>query len=162
MVKKKIIDGGSSKNAKLNALEVRIDELTNALRQERADAMNLRRRHDEQMSSVRSLVKASIITELLPVIDNFERAMKHVPAELASNDFLKGIQQIAKQFDKALEDLGVTKIDTVGYEFDPTIHEAVVVEEGKGHKDIISEEVLAGYRLGDEVIRHALVKVRPQ
>jgi molecular chaperone GrpE len=145
-----------------SAHDARVAELTNALLQERADAINLRRRHEEQLAKVRASVKAAIIAELIPVIDNIERAMNHVPPELESNDYVKGIQQIAKQFDKALEDLGIARIETVGHEFDPRFHEAVMVEPGEGVHEIISEELRAGYRLGDEVIRHAMVKVQPQ
>jgi molecular chaperone GrpE len=162
MAKRKQPDSPPHKRANLPDLEERIEELTNALRQERADIINLRRRYDEQMASIRAGVKSSVVAELLPVIDNFERAMKHVPKELQSSDYVKGIEQIAKQFDKALQDLGVSRIETVGQEFNPNYHEAVMVEEGSGNKEIVSEEVLAGYRLGDEVIRHALVKVQPR
>lgn len=161
MVKKKPSEGSHHKPS-IRELEASVNELSNALKQERADAINLRRRHEEQLTSIRSSVKASVISELLPLIDNFERAMKHVPKELKSSDYVKGIGQIAKQFDKALEKLGVSRIETVGHEFNPLYHEAVMVEDGKGTKDIVSEELVGGYRLGDEVIRHALVKVKPQ
>ena len=162
MAKKKPSEGSHSQETAIAELMTRVDELTNALKQERADAINLRRRHEEQLAGIRSSVKASVISELLPLIDNFERAMKHVPKQLQSSDYVKGIQQIAKQFDKALQNLGVTRIETVGHEFNPLYHEAVIVEDGKGTKEIVSEELLGGYRLGDEVIRHALVKVKPQ
>lgn len=161
MAKRKPTNSTSPKPSHISELETRIDELTNALRQERADAINLRRHYEEQIANIRSNVKASVVSELLPVIDNFERAMKHVPKELQTSDYIKGIEQIAKQFDKSLGNLGVTKIETVGHEFNPNFHEAVSVEEGSGDKEIVSEEVQAGYRLGDEVIRHALVKVQP-
>jgi len=103
----------------VTALEQQIAELTEALQRERADATNLRRLHDEQISSLKSVVKASVVRDLLPIIDNFERALKHVPVDLEGNDFIKGIQGVVKQFEKTLADLGVERIATVGAVFDP-------------------------------------------
>src|SRR5882724_2996532 len=79
-------------------LQEQLTTLTEALQRERADATNLRRRHEEQMANLRNVVKANLIRELLPVIDNFERAVKHMPADLEANDYVKGIQGIVKQF----------------------------------------------------------------
>jgi molecular chaperone GrpE len=141
------------------ALQQQIAELTEALQRERADATNLRRRHDEQISGLKNIVKANVVRDLLPVIDNLERALRHVPAELAENDYVKGVQGVVKQFEKTLSDLGVERIVTVGQPFDPRYHEAVSMEEGDGTEEIVSEELQAGYRLGDEVIRHAMVRV---
>jgi molecular chaperone GrpE len=146
----------------LENLQQQVDELTEALQRERADATNLRRRHDEQMASVRTLAKANVVRELLPVIDNFERALKHVPKELENNDYIKGVQAVVKQFEKTLADMGVQRIKTVGQPFDPKFHEAVMMEEGDGTQEIVSEELQSGYCIGDEVIRHAMVKVKMQ
>lgn len=144
------------------ALEQQIADLTEALQRERADAVNLRRRHDEQLAGVRTHAKSTIIKDLLPVIDNFDRALKHVPADLQDNDYVKGVQGIVKQFEKTLADIGVEKIKTVGEPFDPHLHEAVAMEEGKGDQEVVSEELQAGYKVGDTVIRHAMVKVTTQ
>ena len=141
-------------------LETQIAQLTEALQRERADAMNLRRRHDEDMSNLRVRVKATVIKDLLPIIDNFERALKHVPADLADNDYVKGVQGVVKQFEKTLADLGVERIKTVGEPFDPELHEAVSAEEGDGEAEVVSEELQAGYKIGDDVIRHAMVRVK--
>ena len=146
----------------LAALKQQIEELTAALQRERADAVNLRRHHEEQTASLRTVVKASVIRELLPVIDNFERALKHVPSDLEGSEYVKGVQGVVRQFGKTLEDMGVQRIATVGALFDPRLHEAVSMEEGDGDQEVVSEELQAGYRLGDEVIRHAMVRVKPQ
>jgi molecular chaperone GrpE len=138
----------------------RIEELTLALQRERADSVNIRRQQEEQMKNLRSVLTGSIVQKFLPVTDNFERSLRHVPPELQDNDYIKGIEGIIKQFEKVLADLGVERIKTVGEVFDPTYHEAVTMEEGDGKKEIISEELQAGYVLGDQVIRHAMVKVR--
>ena len=141
-------------------LQAQLDELTAALQRERADALNLRRRYEEQIASLQTLAKASVVRDLLPVIDNFERALKHVPHDLKDNDYVKGIQGIVKQFEKSLEQLGVQRIKTVGEPFNPHLHEAVSMEDGDGDQEIVSEELQSGYTLGDEVLRHAMVRVR--
>lgn len=141
-------------------LKSQVEELTHALQRERADAENIRRRHETEIADLRTRVKAGVIHELLPVIDNFERALKHVPADLQANDYVKGVQGVVKQFEKTLADMGVERIKTVGEHFDPHLHEAVAVDEGEGKHEIISEELQAGYLVGDEVIRHAMVKVK--
>jgi len=141
-------------------LQLQIDQLTEALQRERADATNIRRRHDEQIAGFQTIVKANVVRELLPVIDNFERALKHVPADLADNDYIKGVQGVVKQFEKTLQDMGVQRIKTVGEVFDPRYHEAVSMDDGDGTVEVVSEELQAGYILGDEVIRHAMVRVK--
>jgi molecular chaperone GrpE len=147
-------------NAATAALEQQIRELTDALQRERADAVNIRRQHDAQIAGLRTSVKASVVKELLPIIDNFERSLKHVPKELAGNAYVNGIQSIVKQFEKTLADMGVERIKTVGEPFDPNLHEAVSAEEGDGDVEIVSEELQSGYTLGDDVIRHAMVRVK--
>lgn len=139
---------------------IKIQALTSALQRERADAVNIRRRHDEEISKLRSMVKANVISDLLPVIDNFERALKHVPEDLTDNDYVKGVQGVVKQFEKTLAEMGVERIKTVGEHFNPELHEAVSMEEGEGKDEIVSEELQSGYKIGDDVIRHAMVRVK--
>ena len=141
-------------------LAQQVAELTEALQRERADVINVRRRHEEQLGSLKAMIKATVVRDLLPVIDNFERALKHVPKELEGNDYIKGVQGVVKQFERTLEQIGVQRIKTVGEVFDPRWHEAVAMEDGDGSVEVVAEELQAGYRLGDEVIRHAMVKVR--
>jgi len=150
------------KKPTLADLEKQVAELTEALQRERADVINVRRRHDEQVAGLKNMVKAKVVRDLLPVIDNFERALKHVPKELEANDYVKGVQGVVKQFEKTLADLGVERIKTVGEPFDPRYHEAVSMEEGDGTEEVVSEELQAGYKLGDEIIRHAMVRVKLQ
>jgi molecular chaperone GrpE len=140
--------------------EKQLAELTEALKRERADSENIRRRHEEQISGLKTLVKAGVVRELLPVIDNLERSLKHVPKDLENNDYVKGVQGVVKQFEKTLQDIGVERIKTVGEVFDPRLHEAIAMEDGDGTVERVSEELQSGYRLGDEIIRHAMVRVR--
>lgn len=141
-------------------LQQQVAELTEALQRERADSANIRRRHEEQIAGLKNLVKANVVRELLPVIDNLERSLKHVPKDLEDNEYVKGVQAVVKQFEKTLTDIGVGRIKTVGQAFNPRLHEAVSMEEGDGTVEVISEELQAGYTLGEEVIRHAMVRVR--
>jgi molecular chaperone GrpE len=147
-------------NEELEDLKQQVGDLTEALQRERADSVNLRRRHEEQLSNLNDYIKSEVIKNLLPVIDNFERSLKHIPKELKGNDYINGISAIVKQFEKALESLGVERIATVGQAFDPIYHEAVSMDEGKGSHEIVAEELQPGYKLGDYVIRHAMVKVK--
>lgn len=140
--------------------DIQLEELTGALKRERADAVNLRRRHETEIANLRTRVKADVVHDLLPVIDNFERALKHVPKDLEGNDYIKGVQAVVKQFEQTLAGMGVQRIKTVGERFDPHLHEAVGMEEGDGTHEIITEELQAGYRVGNDVIRHAMVKVK--
>jgi molecular chaperone GrpE len=143
----------------LNEYELQIQQLTDALQRERADVSNVRRQHEEQMSGLRVIAKAKVIKDLLPVIDNFERALKHVPADLQENDYVKGVQVVVRQFDDTLSAIGVTRIETVDAPFDPRYHEAVSMEDGEGNEEVVCEELQAGYKIGEDVIRHAMVRV---
>ncbi len=144
----------------VDLLSQQVGELTAALQRERADALNLRRRHDDQIAALRNVVRAGIVRDFLPVIDNLERALKVVPDDLKDNDYVKGIKGVVRQFEKALDTIGVERIKTVGEPFDPGVHEAVSMDEStEGTKEIVTEELQAGYKLGDEVIRHAMVRV---
>lgn len=148
------------KDEKFEALEQQLIELTEALQRERADATNIRRRHEAEITNLRTRTRALVIADLLPVIDNFERALKHVPEDLKAHDYIKGIQGAVKQFEKTLGDIGVERIKTVGEPFDPKLHEAVSLDEGNGDEEIVSEELQSGYRLGEDIIRHAMVRVK--
>lgn len=149
-----------SKKPSIKELEQKIGELTEALQRERADAENLRRRTDEEKAKLGNFYKAVVIQEILPALDNLERALKHTPKDLKGHDYVKGIQGVIKQFEQCFDQLGVKRIKTVGEIFDPRLHEAVHMEEGDGTVEVVCEELQPGYTLGDDVLRHAVVKVR--
>jgi molecular chaperone GrpE len=149
-----------SKKPTIKELEQKIGELTEGLQRERADAQNLRRRTEEERSKMAEFYKAMVVQEMLPALDNLERAMKHTPKDLKGHDYVKGVQGVIKQFEQCFAQLGVKRIKTVGEPFDPRLHEAVHLEEGDGTVEIVCEELQPGYRIGDEIIRHAMVKVK--
>jgi molecular chaperone GrpE len=101
-----------------------------------------------------------VLRELLPALDNLDRALKHAPKDLAGHDYVKGVEGVKKQFEDCFAKLGVERIKTVGEVFDPRLHEAVHMEDGDGAVEVVCEELQPGYKIGDEVIRHAMVKVR--
>ncbi|MEO8785146.1 MAG: nucleotide exchange factor GrpE [Candidatus Saccharimonadales bacterium] len=149
-----------SKKPTIAELTQQVADLTDALQRERADVINVRRQHSDQFARLQNHTKTQVITDLLPVIDNFERALKHVPADLVDNDYVKGVQGVVKQFEQTLQQMGVKRIKTVGEVFDPSLHQAVSMEDGDGQVEVVCEELQPGYRLGDQVIRHAMVKVK--
>ena len=105
------------------------------------------------------MTKADILLEILPVLDNFQLAARHVPLELEKNNWTQGIKQIEKQFEAILISTGLEKIPTVGQQFDHNHHEAIesiACEQPEGE---IIEEIQAGYKIDNNVIRPAKVKV---
>jgi molecular chaperone GrpE len=139
-------------------LEQEIGELTADLQRIQADFVNYKRRSEEDVSRARMSGKSSMVMALLPVIDNLERALSHQPKELAKNEWAKGVKKTSEQLMKELSNLGVYKIDTKDQEFNPDFMDAVSVE-GEGDKEIVAEELQAGYIMNEEVIRPAMVKV---
>ncbi|MCA0455838.1 MAG: nucleotide exchange factor GrpE [Chloroflexi bacterium] len=127
---------------------------------ERADFNNYKKRIETQMKDMRDAASVEALLTLLPIIDDFERAMANVPAELQTNPWINGVGGIHRKFQKALEDKGVTVLDPVGQVFDPTRHEAVVTEESS---EVESGHVIAtlqkGYARGERILRPALVKI---
>lgn len=146
----------------LQELQSQLAEITDALKRERADATNVRRRAEEDRLKMATYFKANVLRELIPFIDNFERALKNLPKteDKAILDWLQGLQGINKQLTQALESLGVKRIQTIGTVFDPKYHEAVQMDTSSGGtQEIVIEEFMPGYMIGDEVLRHAMVKV---
>jgi molecular chaperone GrpE len=149
-------------------LQKQVEELTKALQHERADAVNLRRRSEEERVKMAAFYKAKVVRDLMPAMDNLERALKHLPKELETKwdladeprEWVKGVKRILEQFEQNLNQMGVEKIKTVGEKFDPSLHEAIHMEEGDGEVEVVCEELQPGYKIGDEVIRHAIVKVK--
>lgn len=141
-----------------NDLAQDLEELTTVLQRTQADFENYRRRSDEQRSEIFDFAKIEVVKEILPILDDIERALGHLPKELEKNDWAKGVVSVSKRAQAALNKMGVERIKTVGEAFDPHLHEAVSAE-GEGENEIISTELQAGYQIDGEVIRPAIVKV---
>jgi molecular chaperone GrpE len=142
----------------------KLGELTLDLQRTRADFENYRKRVDSEKVAARESGKSAAIIKLLPVIDNIERAIAYTPEELKDNKWVQGVSGLVKHLDKSLEGLDVTRINaSKGTEFNPEFHEAIQFDEdATGEKEVIDEELQAGYTLNGSVVRHAMVKVTRQ
>lgn len=141
-------------------LQMQADELTGDLQRLRADFENYRKRVDIEKAQLSDLAKAATIMKLLPIIDTIERAVAHTPAELADNQWAKGVTSLTKNLEKSLQELGLARIQaTPGTIFDPGLHEAVMMDETQGDKQVVAEELRAGYTLAGQVVRPSMVKV---
>ena len=105
------------------------------------------------------MAKESVIAELLPILDDINRALGHVPKELEKNAWAVGISQIAKQAEGTLANLGVEVITAKGEVFNPEMHEAVSFEDGQGDIEVVVEEIRPGYQIGNRVLRPSMVRV---
>ena len=138
-------------------------ELTADLQRLRADFENYRKRVDGEKDAARAAGKVSVIFQILPVLDDIERATAHLPKDLRGNDWAKGIQNLTKKLEKHLEAMDVRKIGaSPGTPFNPELHEAVTMDDTAGEHEVITEELRAGYKLGVDVIRPAMVRVAKQ
>lgn len=125
----------------------------------RAELINYRRRVEQEMAYLRQYAGEQLIKRLLPVIDDFHRAVNAVPEEHRDDPWVQGILLIERKLWSILESEGVRPIDAVGKPFDPALHEAVTAEEGVESPDTVVEEFQRGYLLHDRVLRPAMVKV---
>jgi len=141
-----------------------IIDLTLDLQRTRADFENYRKRVDAEKQAAREAGASSAVLKLLPVIDNIERAIAYTPEELKDNTWVQGVSGLVKHLEKSLEGLSVARIDAKpGSEFNPELHEAIQFDEtAEGDKEVIADELQAGYTLNGRVIRHAMVKVTKQ
>ena len=151
--------------AELKRVEAENADLKDRLARRQADFENYRKRVDKERAETYNRVVADVATKLLPVLDNLKRALEaESSVESSESDefrhFLSGVDLIYKQLNGVLDALGVKPIAAVGEPFNPHVHEAVVTEAtDEFEPDTVMQEIVAGYRLGDKLIRPALVKV---
>jgi len=122
-----------------------------------ADFSNFKKRSEQEREDFTRFANASLMLELLPLLDDLERALEHVPAKLASLAWVDGVNLIYRKFRATLESQGLSQIEALGKPFDPSFHEAV--RQDKGEEGIVIEEIRKGYRLHDKVIRPTMVVV---
>lgn len=150
-----------AKSKKQLELEQQLGELTQDLQRTRADFENYRKRAEADKAATYQHGQSAAIVKLLPVIDNIERAIGHIPEELKDNKWAQGVAGLVKNLEKSLESLNLKRIEsTPGSEFNPELHEAIQFDEdAEGEKEVIAEELQSGYLLSGQPIRHAMVKV---
>lgn len=135
-------------------------EINDKLMRTIAEFDNFRKRSEKEKSAMFEIGAKAIIEKILPVLDNFERGLDSISEDEKGSAFAQGIEQIYKQFVAVLDDAGVKVIETVGKEFDPNLHNAVMhVEDDSLGENIIAEEFQKGYMYKDSVVRHSMVKV---
>lgn len=124
-----------------------------------ADFENYKRRTRQELADRTQYANEELLRKLLPILDNFKRALEHAPEGIDRNWF-EGVKLVARQFEETLQAQGLAAIPAVGEKFDPTQHEAIASEETDEHEEgTVVEEMQPGYRLHNRVLRPTLVKV---
>jgi molecular chaperone GrpE len=146
--------------SKESELEEKLAESENRYLRLRADFDNLRRRTILEREASEKFRSQSLITDILPTLDSFERALKMDAKSDESKTILQGMEMVYRSLFEALQKEGVEVIETVGQPFDPYLHQAVMQEEdAENPSNIVIEEFQKGYKLKDRVIRPSMVKV---
>ncbi|SFA38322.1 molecular chaperone GrpE [Parageobacillus thermantarcticus] len=147
-------------NAKIAELEAKIKEMENRYLRLYADFENFRRRTRQEMEAAEKYRAQSLVSDLLPALDNFERALKIKAEDEQAKSILQGMEMVYRSVLDALKKEGVEAIEAVGKPFDPHLHQAVMqVEDSNYEPNTVVEELQKGYKLKDRVIRPAMVKV---
>lgn len=143
--------------AQLKEEKEKSDEYYEHLKRNMAEFDNFKKRMAKEKDMMYNTISANIISELLPVLDNFEKALQ---ADTADDSYKDGMSMIYTQLIETLSKLGVEEIEALNTTFDPNFHEAVmhIEDENYGEKEI-TEVFRKGYKIGDKIIRHAMVKV---
>lgn len=144
----------------LERSESKKEEYIDKLQRQRADFSNYKKRVKKEKDKLKKNATQKLVSELLPILDNFDRALASSAEDQNLADFMEGMEMISRQLCEVLKSEGLEEISTVGEEFDPNIHEAVAKEESEEYESgIVIEELQTGYSFNDQVLRAAMVKV---
>ena len=148
----------SKKDAECDKIKAELEAKNDLLLRTAAEFDNFKKRTERERASVAEYAKANVIKELLPILDNIGRAAGL--EDKTSPDYIKGIEMIVKQFEALVERLGIKEVASVGDVFDPNCHDAVMhIEDEALGENVIAEVLQKGFKIGDTVIRPAMVKV---
>lgn len=126
----------------------------------RAEFANYKRRVESQMKDSYQNAAADVLKDVVPVIDDFDRAIANIPADIASNPWVTGTAMIQRKLVKLLDDYGVTTVDPTGQPFDANQHEAIGVDESSDlPSGTVTQTLAKGYKVGDRTLRPAMVRV---
>lgn len=151
---------GKKKDKKLGKMEEKLAELEDQRMRQLAEFENFRKRSEKEKSQMFEVGAKTVIEKMLPVLDNFERGLTAVPEEEKDTSFVQGVELVYKQLLTAFEELGVKPIEAVGQEFDPNLHNAVMmVDDDSLESGTVAEEMQKGYLYKETVVRHSMVKV---
>ena len=155
--REELIEEVKEKDEKIEEMDAEINDLLDRLQRLKADFVNYRKRSKREKAEMTTQGKIDLCASLLPVLDNFERALK---SEDSESDFYKGVEMIYNQLLKTFADEGIEEILAEGDEFNPEYHEAIMrVEDDEYEEGTVVEVVQKGFILDDRVIRPAMVKV---
>lgn len=141
-------------------LKAEVAALNDALMRTMAESQNIQRRLRNQMEQDRKYANESLMKEMIPVLDNFDRSIAAAQRGASPEAVIDGVVAVDKSLRRALEQFGLTRLEVVGKPFDPVIHEAIVaVETTEIAPDTVTDELEAGYILADRVVRPARVRV---
>lgn len=150
----------SIRKKKKDKKDEKIEELNDRLVRNMAEFDNFRKRSEKEKSAMFEIGAKSVIEKILPVVDNLERGFDGLSEEEKEAPFVKGIEQVYKQFVSCLDEIGVKPIEAVGQEFDPELHNAVMHDEDENFgENTVSQEFQKGYMYKESVVRHSMVKV---
>ena len=150
---------GESATTALDELRREKDALQDRLLRTAAEFDNYRKRIERERGEFAAYAAADVLADLLPIVDNLERALD-APAGSDAEPYRKGVELIQKQMLDLLRKRGVSTIDALGTDFDPNLHQAVIHEASSEHREgEVIEEMQRGYKLGDRLLRPAMVKV---
>ena len=157
-------DGEKSEapDGKEDPKDKKIAELNNKVMRQMAEFDNFRKRTEKEKSEMFASGEKTVVEAILPVIDNFERALDMAAQDEAKKDdpFIEGMDKVYKQLIDELEKLGVKPIEALGADFDPNLHNAVMQEETEEYESgKVCKELQKGYMLNDSVVRHSMVSV---
>jgi len=124
-----------------------------------ADLENLRKRQKREVEEAKFEAKTKVLKEMLPVVDNLERAIEHATTQTGTNPIVEGVQLVLRQFTTAFERLDVTPIEAAGQPFDPNLHEAISQQESDAPPGTVVQVLQRGYRMSERLLRPALVVV---
>ena len=159
--KKKPLGKKKDKNQeKIEKLEEKLADLEDKRMRQLAEFENFRKRSEKEKSQMFEIGAKTVVEKMLPVIDNFERGLLSVPEEEKDAPFVQGVELVYKQLLTAFDELGVKPIEAVGAEFDPNLHNAVMmVDDDTLESGTVAEEMQKGYLYKESVVRHSMVKV---
>lgn len=147
-------------SADVKALERERDELKDRLLRTAAEFDNYRKRTERERQSLTDTINAGVLEDLLPLVDDLERAVRADAGSEGAEAYRRGVDLILRQLHELLTRRGVKPIDAVGADFDPNYHQAVSYEPAEGHREgEIIEEFRRGYTIGDRLLRPSMVKV---
>lgn len=145
------------KKDKKDPRDEKIEELTDRLKRSMAEFDNFRKRTAREKEELAAHVKAGCAEPIISLIDNFERALS---CPCSDTEFYKGIQMLSTQFSDMLKNLGIEEIEALGKPFDPNLHNAVnQVQDDQYPENTVCQVFQKGYKMGDKVVRHAMVVV---